>query len=653
MSDKYYNDAIIGNKNITASYTKKGELLRLYYPTVDYKQFIDFFHVGVKVNDSSLIYLHDDVNNVYNQYYTEQTNILNTQIENTYFKLKMTQIDFVPISKDVLVKKYIFKNNNYMDLELKFLIHSKMISNSDNSFGSKILDNGMLQYNHNYNICTFSKNKIWRYQLNDVANNIKTGMLEDKDYIGMSADSAVGYDLGILKPGEEKSIEIMIYPNINQEDEISHIEDVERQVEEYGKLEFSREMSNAKRYWIKYVQEHDTIKIKEKNEKLAEKIRKIYIRSILLFPLLTNNSTGGMAAAIEVDEEKTKSGGYSYCWTRDAVFTTKALDILKMKKETEKFYKVFCKNTQNADGMWEQRFYTNGNLAPCWGYQVDETASVVFGVYEHYRLTKDVKFLKDTFKMCEDATKFLNKYIENLIGLRDEEDIVKMEIEDQYKTNNHIYNKPSYDLWEMNEGVHLYSLASIFGAYTAMIDINDTMEILYKDNRVKIEDLRKSTERLEKYRREIKKYMLNTMCDQDTKSLRRNERDYLMDVSMIGSVVPFGMFTPREKKILNTVEKMNMTLRTYTGGYLRFEKDNYMGGKNPWTIATLWMGLYYQKLGDKEKVKECIEFIANSASENGFLAEQVDNHKMQPKWVLGLGWAHAMFIMLLSFGDRH
>lgn len=652
MSDKYYNDAIIGNKNITASYTNKGELLRLYYPTVDYKQFIDFFHVGIKVNDSSLIYLHDDVNNTYKQYYTEQTNILNTEIKNTYFKLQMTQVDFVPISKDVLVKKYTFKNNNFMDLELKFLIHSKMISSSDNSFGSKILNNGMLQYNHNYNICTFSKNNIWKYQLNDVANNIKTGMLEDKDYIGMSADSAVAYDLGVLKPGESKSIEIMIYPNINQEDEISHIEDVEKQVHEYGKLEFSRELSNAKRYWIKYVQEHDTIKIKEKNEKLAAKIRKIYIRSILLFPLLTNNSTGGMAAAIEVDEEKTKSGGYSYCWTRDAVFTTKALDILKMKKETEKFYKVFCKNTQNADGMWEQRFYTNGNLAPCWGYQIDETASVVFGVYEHYRVTKDLKFLKDTFKMCEEATKFLNKYTENLIGLRDEDDIVKMEIEDQYKTNNHRYNKPSYDLWEMNEGVHLYSLASIFGAYTAMIDINDTIEIFYKENRVKIEDLRKSTERLEKYRREIKKYMLNTMCDQDTKSLRRNDKDFAMDVSMIGSVVPFGMFTPKEKKILNTVEKMNMTLRTYTGGYLRFENDNYMGGKNPWTIATLWMGLYYKKLGNKEKVKECIEFIVNSASENGLLAEQVENHKMQPKWVLGLGWAHAMFIMLISNKDN-
>ena len=32
MKKKYYNDAFIGNRNITVSFNKKGELLRLYYP---------------------------------------------------------------------------------------------------------------------------------------------------------------------------------------------------------------------------------------------------------------------------------------------------------------------------------------------------------------------------------------------------------------------------------------------------------------------------------------------------------------------------------------------------------------------------------------------------------------------------------------------
>ncbi len=54
----------------------------------------------------------------------------------------------------------------------------------------------------------------------------------------------------------------------------------------------------------------------------------------------------------------------------------------------------FVKKTQSKNGMWEQRFFTDGRLAPCWGYQIDETASVVYGVYEHYKIKKRRKIFK-------------------------------------------------------------------------------------------------------------------------------------------------------------------------------------------------------------------------------------------------------------------
>ena len=112
MKNKYFNDAIIGNKNMVASFTSKGELLRLFYPQCDYKQFVDFLDVGVKINDSALIYLHQDINNTYNQYYSENTNVLNTEIVNSYFELKVLQTDFVPIKENVLVKRYTFENTS-------------------------------------------------------------------------------------------------------------------------------------------------------------------------------------------------------------------------------------------------------------------------------------------------------------------------------------------------------------------------------------------------------------------------------------------------------------------------------------------------------------------------------------------------------------
>ena len=143
MKNKYYNDAIIGNKKIIASYTEKGELQRLCYPEVDGRQFIDYFQTGVKINDSNLIYLHQDINNKYSQEYIENTNILKTNIKNTYFNFNIEQIDFALVDKNIIVKKYIFKNNNSVDLDTKFIINSKILSNDLERFGSRIVDKGI------------------------------------------------------------------------------------------------------------------------------------------------------------------------------------------------------------------------------------------------------------------------------------------------------------------------------------------------------------------------------------------------------------------------------------------------------------------------------------------------------------------------------
>ncbi len=627
MENKYLNEAIIGNKNMIATFTLKGEMQRVYFPSKDNRQYINFFHTGVKINGSDLIYLHDDINNIYKQYYDLDTNILNTEITNTYFNLKVLQTDYILIKENVLVKKYTFLNEGKIDLDLKFYIHSELLSDNNNFVGAKIVDGGMMQYAHDFSFSTFTKDyKLLSHQINGSKNTIKRGEIYDKDYIGMSNDSSISYDLGIVKPGEKREIEICIL--INENTNISENED---EIERIKKIDLSKEYINTKSYWRKYVKNHNGLNLKNPENSYEEKIYDIYKRSILLFPLLQNSETGGIIASPEIDENFTKCGRYAYCWTRDAVFITKALDILKMEKETEKFYKVFCKKTQSKNGMWEQRFFTDGKLAPCWGYQVDETASVVYGVYEHYKYTKNEKFLKDNLQMCEKAIDFLKRYVKDIFE------------------NTNKYHV-SYDLWEMCEGIHLYSLASIYAAFDCMLNIYSALGKNISDfenNRLKEEKISKSQHEIERLRTEIKKYINNNMYDEEKKSYVRNANDKKMDISILGAVTPFNVFKPKEKKIQNTVEKINLTLRTYTGGYQRFENDNYMNG-NPWPIANLWMTLYYLETGEKKKAKETFDFVLKTIGKHGLLGEQVDNNTLKANWVIGLGWSHAMFIIVLE-----
>ena len=649
MENKYLNEAIIGNKTMLATFTSKGEMQRIYFPSKDNRQYINFFHTGVKINTSDLIYLHDDINNVYKQYYDTDTNILNTEITNTYFNLKILQTDYILIKENVLVKRYTFVNDSKIDLETSFYIHSELLSDYNNHVGCKIIDGGMIQYAHDFSFSTFAKGrKILKHQINGSKETIKRTEINDKDYIGMSKDSSICFELGTIKPQEKKVLEVCVLIGDNQ-----NISSMENEIERIKKIDLNKEYTNTKAYWRKYLKTHNGLNLKEPENSYEEKIYEIYKRSILLFPLLTNPETGGIIASAEIDENFTQCGRYAYCWPRDAVFMTKALDILKMEKEADRFYKVFCKKTQSKNGMWEQRFYTDGKLAPCWGYQIDETASVVYGVYEHYQYTKSEKFLKDNLQMCEKAIDFLKRYVKDWLNIDgiDEHDRDKVgeEMEESMNRQGHKYHA-SYDLWEMCEGVHLYSLASIYAAFECIMRIyrvlgDKTSD--FENNRLKEEKILKSEKELEKLQVEIKKYIDKNMYDEEKKSYVRNPEDKKMDISIIGSVIPFNVYKAKEKKIVNTVERINLSLRTYTGGYQRFEQDHYMNG-NPWPIANLWMTLYYLETGEKKKAKETFDFVLKTAGKHSLLGEQIDNNTLKPNWVLGLGWSHAMFIIVLE-----
>ena len=625
MKTKYYNNAIIGNKNVRATFSKKGELLRLYYPTIDYRQFIDELTVGVKINDSRLINLSDDINNIYTQSYIEDTNILCSEIKNTYFNLKVVQTDYIPNKENILVRKYSLKNEHDIDLNIDLLIHSTLLSDENNAVSGIYKDDTLIQYMHDYALAIFSKGTPKSYQINNSHENFSEGEIGGKDYVGMSIDSSISYEIGTLKPGEEKEIEVIlaIYPTSQYS-----LEKLQEDVMRLRKVDMNKQLTDTKKYWKNYLKKHDTISLKEPKNEKEKKIQKIYKRTILLFPLLYNAETGGISAAAEVDEHRTKCGGYSYCWPRDAIFITKAMYELGMDKEVEKFYKGFCQMTQSKNGMWEQRFYTDGSLAPSWGYQIDETASVIYGVYDYYTHKQEVKFLKDNLKMCEKATKFLEKYLKDVL-------------------TNQQQMQLSYDIWEECENIHLYSLSTIFAALNGMLKIYEAVKPLYGENRLKLEQIAKAERQMNQELIDIKKYVLDNFYDTEKKCFIRNQTDKKMDISILGTVYPFEMFSPKEKKVLNTVERMNLTLRTYTGGYLRYEGDHYNGG-NPWIIANLWLAEYYLKAGSKTKARECFDFAIIGSNEHGLLPEQVDNNTMDAAWVIGLGWSHAMFIDVLK-----
>jgi len=282
----YLNDAIIGNKELKVGLTEKGEIVRICYPNVDFRQIIDFIHMGVKINDSNIIYLHNDSNNIYMQKYIEDTNILKTDIKNTYFNLKMEQTDFVSIETNCIIRKYVFTNEHDINLDINFLVHSKMLTDDNNFVSGKTVENGLLQYSHEYNMAIVTNDlKLKSHKIHGADEAIYSGILHDKDYIGMSNNSAVSFEIGTLKPNEKKEFSIIIYLFDNKVKK--QMENIKANLENTKKIDVKKELQRAKSYWKKYVKAHIVHELENENA-FKEKINNIYKRTILLYPLLTN-----------------------------------------------------------------------------------------------------------------------------------------------------------------------------------------------------------------------------------------------------------------------------------------------------------------------------------------------------------------------------
>ena len=87
--------------------------------------------------------------------------------------------------------------------------------------------------------------------------------------------------------------------------EKNELGEIQAKIDEIKKIDVKKEMQNAKWYWKKYLKAHMAHEI-EAEANYKEKINNIYKRTILLFPLLTNAQTGGVSAAMEIDEELSK-----------------------------------------------------------------------------------------------------------------------------------------------------------------------------------------------------------------------------------------------------------------------------------------------------------------------------------------------------------
>nr|HQU93834.1 glycoside hydrolase family 15 protein [Pyrinomonadaceae bacterium] len=205
-------------------------------------------------------------------------------------------------------------------------------------------------------------------------------------------------------------------------------------------------------YWRVWVNKND-----KDLSGLPPSVADLYKRSLLMVHTQIDND-GAILAANDHDVTERATDHYSYLWTRDGAFVANALDLAGYSHLTRKFFD-FCGRIVHKDGYFLQKYNPDGTLASGWHaawdiyrqeklvpIQEDETALVLWALWEHYDRYRDIEFAHRLYrKLTIPCADFLEVFRDSATGLP----------------------RPSWNLWEDRHGIHTFTCATVFAGLKA------------------------------------------------------------------------------------------------------------------------------------------------------------------------------------------
>lgn len=393
-------------------------------------------------------------------------------------------------------------------------------------------------------------------------------------------------------------------------------------------------ITRSKDYWRLWVRKETPVL-----DSLTKELQELYHRSLLVLRTQIDWS-GGILAANDSDVVQFNRDTYSYIWPRDGALVANGLDRAGYPVLAQNFYNFVAKLI-DKEGYLLHKYNPDGSLASSWHpwkmngkaqlpIQEDETALVIWALWEHFVLYRDIEFIKPLYRpLIKNAADFMCRYRDKKTGLPE----------------------ISYDLWEERQGILGFTVGSVFGGLTAA-----SLFCFVFGEMDKAEQYRQAAAEI---RDGASKYLWRPELGRFCRMINMNGNgeikiDPICDMSLWG-LFSFGMFSPDDRRIVSTMEKLKEKLwvKTDIGGMARYENDYYYRVSeelpgNPWFICTLWYADYLIEIAENEKQLEepfeILRWVASHTLPSGVLAEQVHPYSGEPLSVSPLTWSHATYV---------
>lgn len=292
-------------------------------------------------------------------------------------------------------------------------------------------------------------------------------------------------------------------------------------------------------------------------------------RAVISLHDLYSQSQGTFIAAPEFDPGYELSGGYGYCWPRDATVCALAAQDIGRGDMTRRFFE-WCTHTQMTNGHWYQRYWTSGSPGSVWcihedKIQLDQTCAILHAAGQFSRvLGSEAESFRESFRpTAVAATRAILDYIGE-DGL----------------------HCPSIDLWENSVGSFAYTQAGVIAA------LREADEVFG------LEPSRTGPAA----RGVLRDKLIKTFWQPDRQRwLRRitpeGHPDATLDSSAMGLIYPWAVLNlsdPHDRGLaMATLNGIAQDLRSDVkggGAILRFAGESYMGG-GPGCVNTIWLAL--------------------------------------------------------------
>jgi len=634
----YQPSSVVGNSHVLVALGAKGEIMSFFYPHIDFPQNLQEGMPAVYFPALDRLVWTFDPSWEASQRYVERTNIVETQLRHRETGLTLTITDFVHPTEPAFFRRFEASNAGNRPLR------AKLFQYLDLQLG-EVQQKNAVHYHAERSIAV----AYWRHicfaiaadafdeygcgrapEPNSAKRQMAAGHLnQQREEIG-DIDLAVGWNVA-LAPGQRMVRDLIIAAEANE------LASVERVVN-CRQLGWDALSRWTRHRWDQFLGQARSISI-------PSDLQEAYHRCLLATDLLVDSDTGSILAAPEFDPAFERSGGYGYCWPRDAVEVCLALDAAGYRGYMGPFL-AWARKAQRPEGYWEQRYWLGGQRGPAWcteegSLQVDQTASVLFAMGRYARALPEHDRALYVSEVQDSAFRAASYLVRNLDST----------------TSLH---GPAFDLWETFRGSFAYSNAAISAAL---------MEAVYL---ARLADREQLVEGYERAAGSIRKAVMSRfwLGDMFARGLDMAGRlDTAADASALGLIVPFEFLNvddPDEREIARgCVEGLVRRLAVKIGDaevLRRFDGDGYAGG-GPGALTSIWLARVFLRLSlafrqDPEtalayrtRAIATMRAVLASGTETGLLPEMMG---AQPgaHWAVPHAWTMCSFVLACLLLDE-